>query len=164
MRFPTYYILIPISVIALTLCGCATVKVVQETDQTAGSQRVETGRDDTGRPPEKKTEPGQKEAPADSPKEQAGSQDVIDNDTGEEMGEEQKSVELIKLVDSREEAEKIAKMYNIELVEFSFGLASYHTDEDPYEVIGRGIENGWPELSFNAERDLYNGKGNYQLY
>ena len=56
---------------------------------------------------------------------------------------------LIGAAETREEAEKIADLYGITLVDFSHGAALYHTDEDPREVIRRGQENGWPELTLN---------------
>ena len=60
-----------------------------------------------------------------------------------------KGRELICLADSREEAEEIAKSYGIELVHFSSGVASFHTDGDPADVIKRGKEQGLKELSIN---------------
>ena len=61
-----------------------------------------------------------------------------------------KGRELICLADSREEAEEIAKSYGIELVEFSYGVASFHTDEDLQDVITRGKGKGLKELSINT--------------
>lgn len=57
--------------------------------------------------------------------------------------------ELICTVESREEAEEIASLYGIELVECSEYVAAFHTEEDPYEVIRRGEEKGWPSLEIN---------------
>ena len=56
---------------------------------------------------------------------------------------------LIGVAETREEAEEIAKLYGITLLDFSHNTALYHTDEDPRAVIRRGPENGWPELSLN---------------
>ncbi len=58
--------------------------------------------------------------------------------------------ELIMLAENREEAEEVAEMYGIELVDYSYGVASFHTEEDPSEVISRGRENGWPALELNS--------------
>lgn len=58
--------------------------------------------------------------------------------------------QLLYLTESKEEAEEIAKLYNMELVRHLNGLALYRTEEDPVEVIRRGSENGWPELSLNG--------------
>ncbi len=58
--------------------------------------------------------------------------------------------ELLCLADSKEEAQKIADMYGIELVKYGMGVATFHTEEDPYEVIARGKKEGYPELSLNG--------------
>ncbi len=76
-----------------------------------------------------------------------------DNETGLLEGESFRDFvegkELLCLADSREEAESVAKLYGIELVEFSYGVASFHTTQDPPEVIRRGRENGWKPLDLN---------------
>lgn len=56
---------------------------------------------------------------------------------------------LICSAESQEEAEQIARQYGIRLVEFSYGVASFYTEEDPAEVIRHGLEQGWTELSLN---------------
>lgn|GEM_PF-3800198 len=61
-----------------------------------------------------------------------------------------KGRELLCSVESEEEAKDIAAQYGIEFVEFSYGLAVFHTDEDPYEVIERGRKSGLKELSING--------------
>ena len=57
--------------------------------------------------------------------------------------------ELFTLADSEEEAREIAETYGIELVEYEMGVAAYHTQEDPFEVVRRGREQGWPALEVN---------------
>ncbi|MCR5790912.1 MAG: hypothetical protein K6G83_13580 [Lachnospiraceae bacterium] len=57
--------------------------------------------------------------------------------------------ELLALADTEEEARKIASLYGIELVRFSYGVATYHTDRDLKEVISQGEKNGWPVVSIN---------------
>ena len=57
--------------------------------------------------------------------------------------------ELMAATQSREEAEKLAALYGIELADWGEGIACFHTDEDPYAVIRRGRENGWPTLEIN---------------
>ena len=61
---------------------------------------------------------------------------------------------LMCSAETQEEAEAIAGQYGIELVEFSYGVATFFTEEDPREVIQRGIDNGWPELSLNRVSQL----------
>ena len=58
--------------------------------------------------------------------------------------------ELFKRVKTLEEAEEIAELYGIELVDFSYGVATYHTEEDPGEVIARGEAEGWPKIALNT--------------
>jgi len=57
--------------------------------------------------------------------------------------------------ETQKEAEEIAALYGIELVDFQNGLALYYTEEDPKEVIRRGEENDWPQLSLNRTIQLY---------
>ena len=58
--------------------------------------------------------------------------------------------ELLCLADSKEEAQKIADQYGIELVNFNYGVATFHTEDDPQKVIDMGKEKGYPELSLNG--------------
>lgn len=58
--------------------------------------------------------------------------------------------ELMCLAKTREEAEAVAECYGIELVDFEHGVAVFHTEENPYEVIRRGKDNGWTLLSANT--------------
>lgn len=57
--------------------------------------------------------------------------------------------ELMCLAKDQEEAEAVAECYGIELVDFQHGVAVFHTEEKPYDVIRRGKENGWKILSVN---------------
>ena len=61
---------------------------------------------------------------------------------------------LMALVDTQEEADEIAEQYGITLVSYENGVAVYHTEENPYDVITRGQENGYHELSVNLTRRL----------
>ncbi len=78
-----------------------------------------------------------------------GGDDVTTFSSGNLNGDIVGGSELTCLADSREEAEEIAKSYGIELVHFSSGVASFHTDGDPADVIKRGKEQGLKELSIN---------------
>ncbi len=62
--------------------------------------------------------------------------------------------ELLCLCDNEEEAQKIADLYGIELVQFQFGVATFHA-EDPQSVIDLGKEKGYPELEINAISHIY---------
>lgn len=62
---------------------------------------------------------------------------------------------LMAAAESEEEAQEIAEQYGIELVSFENGIALYHTEEDPFDVIARGQENGYPQLSINFVRTGY---------
>ena len=70
------------------------------------------------------------------------------------VGELAEGEELMCLADSEAEAQKIAEQYGISLVLFNYGVATFHTEEDPSVVIQRGIDNGWPELSLNRANKL----------
>ena len=58
--------------------------------------------------------------------------------------------ELLCLCNSREKAEDIAGLYGIELVDFSYGVATFHAEGDLSALINQGKANGWPELGFNG--------------
>lgn len=66
----------------------------------------------------------------------------------------QEGRELMCLAENRAEAQNIADTYEIELVSFAYGVAVFHTEETPADVIRRGHENGWKELSVNTGRKL----------
>ena len=59
---------------------------------------------------------------------------------------------LMAEAETEKDAQEIAEQYDIELVSFENGLALYHTEEDPFEVIARGQENEYPQLSVNFIR------------
>lgn len=61
---------------------------------------------------------------------------------------------LMASVDSRKDAEKLAEIYGIDLVEFSYGIATFCTEENPYEVIRRGEEKGWKPLEVNGIQSI----------
>ncbi|MCI7808355.1 hypothetical protein MR626_03575 [bacterium] len=57
--------------------------------------------------------------------------------------------QLMAGAESRQEAEELARLYGITLVDYQHQVALFFTEEDPGEVIQRGKDNGWPELSLN---------------
>ena len=68
---------------------------------------------------------------------------------GADMPEYSKTAPLMAEADTEEAARELAELYGISLVDYRYGLATFATDEDPREVIRRGQENGWPELTLN---------------
>ena len=62
--------------------------------------------------------------------------------------------ELLCLCDTEDEAKEIAEMYGIELVEFSYGVATFHA-ENPKDVISMGEEKGFPPLELNGMMHTY---------
>jgi hypothetical protein len=62
--------------------------------------------------------------------------------------------ELLCLCDTEEDAEEIADMYGIELVKFSYGVATFHA-ENPKEVISLGQEKGYPALELNGVMHVF---------
>lgn len=62
---------------------------------------------------------------------------------------------LMASAETEEEAKKIAEQYDIELVAFENGIALYYTEENPFDVIAKGQENGYPQLSINFVRTGY---------
>ena len=58
--------------------------------------------------------------------------------------------ELYAVVETEEEAQRIATLYDIELISFDFEVATYHTTDDPYEVVRIGETLGLPSVSVNT--------------
>lgn len=58
---------------------------------------------------------------------------------------------LICTAETEEQAQEIAQLYGIELIAFRNGVAVFTTEEDPWKVIRRGMEAGWPELSLDRQ-------------
>lgn len=58
--------------------------------------------------------------------------------------------QLFCLAEDQTQAEEVAALYGISLVEFEEGVAVFYTEEDPDAVIEKGLANGWPELSLNT--------------
>lgn len=58
--------------------------------------------------------------------------------------------ELVCLAATREDAQKIADMYGITLVTFDQGVATFHTEDNPADIIAMGAEKGYPPLELNS--------------
>lgn len=61
---------------------------------------------------------------------------------------------LSAMTETREDAEALAQQYEITLVSYDSGIATFSTDEDPRSVIDRGLRNGWQELSLNRNTSI----------
>lgn len=59
---------------------------------------------------------------------------------------------LMAMVETEEDARRVAEQYGIEFVSFSDGVAVYQTEEDPRQVITRGQEQGYTQLYLNFVR------------
>ena len=70
--------------------------------------------------------------------------ELLPLETEKQTGEPQ----LLAKAESEAQAQEIARLYGIALVEFRRGLAAFYTEEDPKTVIARR-EQGWPELYHN---------------
>ncbi len=67
--------------------------------------------------------------------------------------------ELYCLAETMEEAEEIAKSYDITLVTFGDGVATFTTDRNPLEVVAYGQQKGLPAISVNtASKKPYSKK------
>lgn len=73
---------------------------------------------------------------------------IRDEEAGQNTGE------LMAVTETKEEAEKIAELYGIKLESFEEGVAVYSTTEPVWDVISRGKELGYPELSLNYVRKM----------
>ena len=59
--------------------------------------------------------------------------------------------ELFCIAESEAQAVRIAEDYGIELVSFADGVAIFHTEDDPDEVIRYGKDNDLVLLSLNTK-------------
>ena len=75
-------------------------------------------------------------------------------DTAGDLTEISKEAPLMVEAETLEEAQALAELYGITLVDFNLGLATFSTGEDPQAVIRRGQENTWPELYLNRSMQL----------
>ena len=149
---------------ALLLAGCSEGTEVKETGENTvmiepvggepgGNEKEGNMQDDT----EKET-PGVTGTvrPVYGEEEDVAAADLIQNgaiagNSGSKLSE---GAELMCLAADEQEAQEIAKLYNIELTGFDSGVACFTTDEDPQAVIKRGKENGYPLLELNRIIEL----------
>lgn len=71
----------------------------------------------------------------------------------EPMG--QGDLELLCMVDTEEEAEKLAEDYEIELLSYDRKIAVFQTDKTYEEIVEIGKDKGLPELSINGTMRAY---------
>lgn len=63
---------------------------------------------------------------------------------------QQDKLELIGMADSKEEAEKLAEDYEIELISYSENVAVFQTDKTYEEILEIGKNKKLKELSINS--------------
>ena len=110
-----------------------------EPEKTDGETEADTDVQEESKPKETEEAMEPAEDAGDTGRNYSSTEEVI-------MGEK---VSMIALADTKEEAKKIAELYGIELVNFSYGVAEYETTKDPQELIALGEKNNYPTLSTN---------------
>ena len=124
-----------------------------EPEKTDGETEADTDVQEESKPKETEEDMEPAEDDGDTGRNHSSAED--DGDTGrnhssteeeEIMGEK---VSMIALADTKEEAKKIAELYGIELVNYSYGVAEYETTKDPQELIALGEKKNYPALSTN---------------
>lgn len=121
-----------------------------EQEKTDGEPEADTDVQEESKPKETEEDMEPAEDDGDTGRNHFSAED--DGDTGTSIEEEEimgEKVSMIALADTKEEAKKIAELYGIELVNFSYGVAEYETTKDPQELIALGEKNNYPTLSTN---------------
>ena len=121
-----------------------------EPEKTDGETEADTDVQEESKPKETEEDMEPAEDDGDTGRNHSSAED--DGDTGTSIEEEEimgEKVSMIALADTKEEAKKIAELYGIELVNYSYGVAEYETTKDPQELIALGEKNNYPALSTN---------------
>lgn len=120
-----------------------------EPEKTDGETEADTDVQEESKPKETEEDMEPAEDDGDTGRNHFSAED--DGDTGTSIEEEimGEKVSMIALADTKEEAKKIAELYGIELVNYSYGVAEYETTKDPQELIALGEKNNYPALSTN---------------
>lgn len=121
-----------------------------EPEKTDGETEADTDVQEESKPKETEEDMEPAEDDRDTGRNHFSAED--DGDTGTSIEEEEimgEKVSMIALADTKEEAKKIAELYGIELVNFSYGVAEYETTKDPQELIALGEKKNYPALSTN---------------
>ena len=58
---------------------------------------------------------------------------------------------VIAIAETRNEAEEIAELYGIELIEYSYKTAVYITQKEAEELVRWGKEQGYPAIAINQK-------------
>ena len=61
---------------------------------------------------------------------------------------------MIVQVETQEEAEEIANLYGIELLQYQNKIATFSTEKDPLELMQWGEEQGYPALGINQKYSI----------
>ena len=120
-----------------------------EPEKTDGETEADTDVQEESKPKETEEDMEPAENDGDTGRNHSSAED--DGDTGTSIEEEimGEKVSMIALADTKEEAERIAGLYGIELVNFSYGVAEYETTKNPQELIALGEKKNYPTLSTN---------------
>ena len=120
-----------------------------EPEKTDGETEADTDVQEESKPKETEEAMEPAEDNGDTGRNHSSAED--DGDTGTSIEEEimGEKVSMIALADTKEEAERIAGLYGIELVNFSYGVAEYETTKNPQELIALGEKKNYPTLSTN---------------
>ena len=81
----------------------------------------------------------------------AGQTAEMPAETAPAEAEYAEGAELLCMAEDEAEAMRIAELYGIELADWNGDahIAVFHTEENPYEVIKRGKEQGFPTIEIN---------------
>ena len=61
---------------------------------------------------------------------------------------------IIATASSKAEAKEIARLYGMELIQWSGHVALYYSEKDPAELQRLGEENGWPTVEKNETSSI----------
>lgn len=137
--------------------GQGTPESLDANDRNSGMEEITPGYLTEPEKPDRETEAGTDVQEESKPAETEEDGEQVKD--GEDAGRNHSSIEeeeivgekvsMIALADTKEEAERIAGLYGIELVNFSYGVAEYETTKNPQELIALGEKNNYPALSAN---------------
>lgn len=80
----------------------------------------------------------------------SGSDSYVPVDSASDVVIKEGKVSLFTLADSEEEGRKIADELGIEFESYSYGVATFLTEKDPYDVIEAAKKRNLPDISINT--------------